>query len=163
MSDQTVTLFYSTDKNFFLSQWYPSKFTDIGIDFYSAEQYMMFRKALCFHDQETAQAILQTFDPWMHKQLGRQVRNFDESVWIQKRYHIVKAGNRRKFMQNPILMAKLCATKGTLAEASPRDKIWGIGMSSDHPDVLDKSKWGLNLLGLILTELRNEFIARKLN
>jgi ribA/ribD-fused uncharacterized protein len=160
MSNQTIIFFYS-DKSF-LSQWYPAKFKENEIEFSSAEQYMMYHKALCFHDVKTAEKILQTSDPRQQKLLGRQVRNFNNHIWTQQRKRIVKQGNRLKFQQNANLMSQLCQTKGVLAEASPGDSTWGIGMSATNPQALDRSKWGLNLLGTILVELRQEFLRRLL-
>lgn len=44
-------------------------------------------------------------------------------------------------------------------EASPSDKIWGIGLSQNDPRASDRSKWrGTNWLGEILTEVREELL-----
>lgn len=85
----------------FLSQWYPSPFTSPAhpsITFATAEQYMMYRKALLFSDTSTAAAILKTTKPGAQKKLGRQVKGFDEGVWEREREGIVEEGNWCKFM-----------------------------------------------------------------
>jgi ribA/ribD-fused uncharacterized protein len=89
------------------------------------------------------------------------VRGFDDRRWKAAREGIVYAGNHAKFTQHPALHAALLATAGTrLVEASPMDRIWGIGMASSNPAAIDPSKWrGLNLLGAILTRLRDDLIA----
>jgi len=55
----------------------------------------------------------------------------------------------------------LLATKDRiLVEASPVDKIWGIGMAQDHPHIQDPSLWqGLNLLGFALIHVQEQFLA----
>lgn len=43
-----------------------------------------------------------------------------------------------------------------LVEASPVDKIWGIGMKDSQPDVQNPALWkGQNLLGFALMEVRD--------
>ena len=153
------TFFWRPDSVF--SQWFPCAFTVDGAAFSCAEQYMMYGKATLFHDPEVAAEILATPDPRTHKALGRKVRNFDEASWRRAREGIVLTGNRAKFTQDPALRAALLATAGTtLVEASPFDRIWGIGMASSNPAATDPAKWrGLNLLGAVLTRLRDELAA----
>ncbi|MEM9510292.1 MAG: NADAR family protein [Cyanobacteria bacterium P01_E01_bin.35] len=66
-------------------------------------------------------------------------------------------GNLGKFEQNKALREFLVNTgERILVEASPRDRIWGIGMNQNHLDVANPYKWqGLNLLGFALMEVRN--------
>ena len=52
------------------SQWYASDFTVNGEKFTSAEQYMMYKKALLFEDEEVANAIMRTNNPREQKALG---------------------------------------------------------------------------------------------
>ena len=122
---------------------------------------MMYNKALLFSDLKAAAAILGHSDPKIGKRLGRQVKNFDNLlVWAEHREEIVYAGNKYKFEQNPSLMRELMKTKGTtLVEASPFDRIWGIGLRATDPRAKIKKEWkGQNLLGLILTRLREDFM-----
>lgn len=92
------------------------------------------------------------------KRLGRGVRGFDNRVWLERRWDVVVAGNIAKFSQHPELTAVLQATDGTLlVEASPTDRIWGIGLPADHPNALRPDRWqGLNLLGYALTHVRQQ-------
>ncbi|MEO2202230.1 NADAR family protein [Paenibacillus pabuli] len=139
------------------SQWHPAVFVHEGEEFTCAEQAMMYRKAILFGDTAVAQELLTVSHPSAHKQLGRKVRNFDDKVWNKHREQIVYDINLDKFTQNPKMLAALMQTKGTkLAEASPYDKIWGIGFKSSDPRAKDSAKWtGLNLLGKALTRLRD--------
>jgi ribA/ribD-fused uncharacterized protein len=155
------TFFWRPDSPF--SQWHPATFTVDGVTFTCAEQFMMHGKATLFGDAEVAAQILAAADPRQHKALGRKVRPFDEHVWRAHREDIVYRGSLAKFAQNPALRAALLATAGTeLVEASPTDRIWGIGMSSSNPAATDRTKWrGQNLLGQILTRVRDELLAAR--
>lgn len=140
------------------SQWHRSPFTLDNQTFVTAEQYMMYKKALLFDDTSIARLIMETSDPRMQKKLGRAVSNYDDSVWSNIADEIVYYGNRAKFTQNAVLHAALIATEGTvLVEASPYDCRWGIGLSADDPRAQDQSQWrGENRLGFILTRLRDD-------
>lgn len=155
------TFFWRPDSPF--SQWHPATFVVDGLTFTCAEQFMMHGKATLFGDAEVAAQILAAADPRQHKALGRKVRAFDEHVWRAHREDIVYRGSLAKFSQNPTLHAALLATTGTeLVEASPTDRIWGIGMSSSNPAATDRTKWrGQNLLGQILTRVRDELLAAR--
>ncbi|MDK9790177.1 NADAR family protein [Vibrio sp. D431a] len=103
-------------------------------------------------------AIMETDNPKVAKAQGRKVEGFDKRVWDSKIIGILRVANRAKFMQNPNLFQKLISFSGlTFVEASPYDEIYGVGMSEDHPDIEDPSKWkGENKLGYVLTELAKE-------
>lgn len=144
------------EENGYLSNWYPSAFTVGGVAFFSMEQYMMYQKALCFHDKATAAQMLATDDVAKVKALGRRVSNYDESLWNGVRQIVVFEGLLAKFSQNESLQEKLKATgNATLAECAVKDRIWGIGLSMKNPMRLDKAKWnGQNLLGYALMMVR---------
>ena len=160
MRPQPPFTFFFTEAHPF-SQWYRSRFEALGHVFGCAEQYMMFGKATLFGDDEIGRQILAADHPRQHKALGRKVRGFDDAVWKRERERIVHAGSHAKFTQNPELRAALVATAGTtLVEASPYDRIWGIGLAATDPRAQDPAQWrGQNLLGKILTRLRDELIA----
>ena len=143
-----------------LSQWYPCQFEADGVTYTSAEQYMMAEKARLFGDEEIRAEILNTSDPRKCKALGRKVRNFDKAVWNKEKEHIVRKGNTKKFLQNSALRSFLLSTGDkVLVEASPTDRVWGIGLGKNNPDALDPQKWrGQNLLGFALMNVR-DFLA----
>ncbi len=155
----TYTFFFTEASPF--SQWYRCRFEVDGQTFGCAEQYMMLGKARLFGDDEVAAQILAADHPRQHKALGRKVRGFDDAVWRASREAIVMAGRRAKFTQDDDLRAALLATAGTtLVEASPYDRIWGIGLAASDPRAQDPARWrGQNLLGQILTRLRDELLA----
>lgn len=151
---QGMTLFFGAEDA--LSNWHPARFTFRGVEFTSVEQFMMYSKARLFDDDETAREILSASQPREQKRLGRQVRGFDEAVWVKKRKPIVIVGCREKFWQNPPLGEILLGTEDTLlVEASPYDRIYGVGLAWNDPRIRDVSQWqGLNLLGDVLMEVR---------
>jgi ribA/ribD-fused uncharacterized protein len=138
------------------SQWFASPFAVDGIRYPSAEHFMMVAKARLFGDHENEERILKASHPKQAKELGRKVRDFDEATWIRGRYRLVVEGNLAKFTQNAKLKEFLLGTgKRVLVEASPYDRIWGIGLAADHPDAEKPAAWkGLNLLGFALMEVR---------
>lgn len=140
------------------SQWYPCHFIVNGIKYNCAEQYMMSEKARIFHDEVTRKKILQATEPDVIKRLGREVLNFDATVWDAESYNIVVRGNLAKFSQNESLRQVLLATgMSILAEASPYDTIWGIGMKQAEAEKVLPHSWkGTNKLGFALMEVRDK-------
>ncbi|MFK3983935.1 NADAR family protein [Micromonospora sp. NPDC050397] len=139
-----------------LSQWAPSPFTVDGLSFATAEHYMMWRKATLFGDRDIAERILAAGHPHLVQTLGRRVAGFDQRVWEAARYDIVRDASVAKFGQHEALREFLLGTGDrVLVEASPLDRIWGIGLAGTDPDALDPRRWrGLNLLGFALMDAR---------
>jgi len=142
-----------------LSQWYPRSFSVDGIYYATAEHYMMAEKARLF-DASMVEYILNAKSPAEAKALGREVKNFNEEVWDKVSFDIVVKGNMAKFSQNEDLKAFLQATKNrVLVEASPKDRIWGIGLSVHDKEVENPFEWkGLNKLGFALMVVRDEIL-----
>ena len=142
-----------------LSQWWPAEFTVDGVSFRSAEHYMMWRKALLFGDQASAERIVAAGHPRDAKILGRGVTNFDEQTWVENRFEVVTNASRHKFGQNPVLRDWLVGTGDrVLVEASPTDRVWGIGLAATDERATDPARWrGLNLLGFALMRARFEW------
>lgn len=140
------------------SQWFPFEFEENGIFYNTAEHYMMAGKAKLFNDQQVLEEILKAENPNEAKSLGRKVNNFDPKIWNEHKYEIVKQGNLLKFSQNEEFEKFLLSTNDKiLVEASPYDKIWGIGMLETNPKAQNPSEWnGENLLGFALMEVRDE-------
>lgn len=140
------------------SQWWESSFIFEGIEYKSAEHWMMAKKAALFGDKEILDKILVCKSPAEAKKLGREIRNYENELWLANRFQIVKEGNLHKFSQNNELKTFLLNTLDrVIVEASPVDAIWGIGMTSDNNDCNNPEKWkGLNLLGFALMEVRDE-------
>ena len=138
------------EENGFLSNWYQSDFVIDGVRFSSMEQFMMYQKAMYFHDAEKAQHILA-------KEYGRQVAGYKESIWNGMRQIVIYEGLIAKFSQNSVLCKKLLDTQDAiLAECAVKDLIWGIGLSMKDAKRLEIAQWrGQNLLGYALMMVRN--------
>ena len=132
-----------------LSQWYNVAFEVDGVKFHTAEQYMMAQKAILFNDKEVYEEIMAADNPREYKKLGRKIRNFDPAVWDSKKFEVV--------VENEDLKQYLLSTGSSfLVEASPYDKIWGIGLYPSQAAKGSVEDWkGQNLLGAALMEVRD--------
>lgn len=152
-----------TDKYVFFwggtfSQWFPSKFEIDGVEYVTAEQYMMAMKAKTFGDTDAQRRIMETENPRMQKAIGREVKNFDPVKWSEVAQQFVYEANMAKFTENIEMYNELMSTGDReIVEASPEDRIWGIGLHASDPRCLDKSQWlGTNLLGIVLMRVRED-------
>lgn len=132
------------------------QFTVDGVDYNCSEQYYMARKAGMFRDLTMLKKIMATDNPYEQKRCGRQVHHFDAQVWHTVCRDVMFRANMAKYSQNPNLHRLLLNTKDTtLVEASPKDKLWGIGLDASDPRAKDRTQWkGQNWLGEILMEVR---------
>ena len=153
-----------SENNGFLGNWYYSPFVKNEIRFIHNEQYFMWKKLQIFDptNKSLEKTILETTNPAIIKNLGRLVKNFNLIEWDAKKYEIMKSGLIEKFSQNTELQKLLLNTNNAiLAEASPYDTIWGIGIS--EKDVKCKKWRGENLLGKALMEVRNIIRSTQVN
>lgn len=139
-----------------LSQWWPSPFTVDGVEYATAEHWMMAAKARLFADAEGERRVLAAGHPSEAKKAGRLVRGFDDEVWRRERFGIVVEGSVHKFAAHGELRSFLLDTgERVLVEASPVDRVWGIGLAADAEGANDPVRWrGPNLLGFALMEAR---------
>lgn len=156
MTNNIICFHNPDEENGYLSNWYLSNFVCGGIQFTSAEQYMMYMKAVQFGDDYNMQRILYTTDVAKIKQYGREVRRYNDTIWSARRYGIMVEGLTAKFASNPTLRQKLLSTgNAILCECAVHDRVWGIGLSMKDPNRFDMQKWrGQNLLGKALMEVR---------
>ena len=164
-----------TDKHVFFYVEWPSNFKRTKFvweafgethEFFCTEQAFMWAKAMYFADKKAAAEILKSEAEgnsamWC-KQCGRWVENYDDKKWDLVRYSFMYEVNFCKYKQDKELQAKLLDPKfdeKTFVEASPTDKIWGIGRGENYPDIDDETKWlGRNLLGKAITAVRKTII-----
>jgi ribA/ribD-fused uncharacterized protein len=141
---------------------YLQRWLDLGeadeIIFNCCEQWMMFNKALLFNDVACAKKILLASSPRTQKKLGRSVLNFTETEWQKWNEIVIFIGNIHKFSSvemGELMLSVPCSKK--FVEASPYDKIYGIGLREDNPLAWDEATWkGKNLLGKALDLVRDK-------
>jgi ribA/ribD-fused uncharacterized protein len=143
-----------------LSNWGLAEILWKGKKFHNSEQLFMWEKALCFGDLEIADEILKNSNPSVAKGLGRKIKNYDDLKWAKYRYTVMFEVCLAKFSQNDEQREILLNTRDRIiVEASPYDKIWGVGLHWQDDEILDEKNWnGLNLLGKALMEVRNQLL-----
>lgn len=76
-------------------------------------------------------------------------------MWNNRKFDIVVRGNVLKFMQNPKMLKELMSIDKLFVEASPYDKIWGIGLNEQDARKTTPEYWnGENLLGKAINEAK---------
>lgn len=159
---EKFTFFWGSEHPF--SQWYAAApFERAGMRFSTAENWMMWQKACLFGAPAALRAAIVTAAPREARRLGREVPGFSEAIWSVAARPIVAEGNYAKFTQNPGVLRKLLETAGTtLVEASPVDRIWGIGLAADDPRARKRTSWrGSNWLGEVLTDVRDTLLRAR--
>ena len=118
---------------------------------------MMHQKAVLFKDEETAEKILAEKNPKKIKALGRKVRNFDDESWVATVKDVIYKGNLAKFTQNQHMKEELLSTGDRIiAEASPYDRRYGIGLGASDARAQNPTEWrGSNWLGEAIMKVRN--------
>lgn len=138
-----------------LSQWWPAPFTVDGVRYPTAEHWMMAAKARHCGDDDALARVLADPSPEVAKAVGRQVRGFDSAAWAAVAYGVVVEGNRHRFAPGPEREYLRATGDRVLVEASPVDRVWGVGLGEDDPRHASPAQWqGQNLLGLALMEVR---------
>lgn len=153
---------FKFDVNF--NQWinpdYPEGTDASTYEFTSTEQAFMYYKALYFDNQELADEIIKEHNPNKCRLMGRQVKGYNDEKWSKVRYEVFYRLNLAKYTQDKNLQKKLLDLKfdnKIFVEASPIDRIWGVGLDENNPLIDDKENWkGTNFLGKILTEVREK-------
>lgn len=176
-TDAAIYFYSQRDATYgFLSNFEPCAFTseDGKRRFFSSEQFFMKQKQELFDPDNNALArkIMQAKAAAVAKRLGRQVRNYDDDLWREKRFAAMVAALKLKFSQSEEIGRRLLATGSKrLYEAAPRDAIWGVGLSVEQISAMfredeffqrtgdvdpetQRECFGSNLLGRALMETR---------
>ena len=150
--------FFFTKKNSPFSQFYNCKIKLDNQVFNCSEQYYVYNKAKMFNDDILADEILSLTEALKQKKAGRRIENFNQEKWLKDARFIVYKSNLSKFQQNTKLKTLLLETESnTIVEDSPRDNIWGSGISEGFSGYNIRTKWtGRNWLGEALIQVREE-------
>ena len=166
ITDNYVFFWKDWLSNYQKAKIYPDPSRNPDMYFTCTEQAFMYEKAKFFGDEETANLIYHSSNPDECRRLGRKVKNYDDKKWSEVRYEIFYKYNLMKYTQNIMLQKKLLDPKfdgKVFVEASPYDEIWGIGIGEDVDNIEDlEYKWGRNLLGKIITNIRNRIKMGKI-
>jgi len=160
-TEKSIFFWKENNKFGFLNSFYTSHFVDENnIKYNCTEQYFMANKCLKFDKSNRAlyMNIMKTTIPYTIKKYGKQVNNFDKSIWDKEKYELIKKGIRFKFSQNIKLRKKLIQTGNkNIYEATQYDKLWGRGMTMQEAKEIEDANFpGENLLGKALMEIREE-------
>lgn len=148
--ENNTIYFYGSSEPF--SNWYKCDFKMGNVIFNCSEQALMYSKALYFKDTKTAEKILKTKNPRKQKELGRQVSNYEDKIWSDIRQNIMTEILKHKFNSGKLKYLKEKYKEYKFVEASPYDKIWGVGLDENNDKILDENNWlGQNLLGKCIT------------
>lgn len=148
--ENNTIYFYGSSEPF--SNWYKCDFKMGNVIFNCSEQALMYSKALYFKDTKTAEKILKTKNPRKQKELGRQVFNYEDKIWSDIRQNIMTEILKHKFNSGKLKYLKEKYKEYKFVEASPYDKIWGVGLDENNDKILDENNWlGQNLLGKCIT------------
>ncbi|GAB3951188.1 NADAR family protein [Kribbella albertanoniae] len=144
------------------SQWFPAPFVVDGVRYPTAEHWMMAGKARLFGDDVALEAVRAARNAGAAKAAGRAVRNFDEATWREHRMGLVVDGSIHKFNAHPELRDYLVGTGSrVLVEASPVDRVWGIGLAAKDEAASTPARWrGTNLLGFALMAARDYLVGQ---
>ena len=117
----------------------------------------MAKKALALRDFEHYILIMNEPDPKRVTELGEAVHNYNGTNWDEYIEEIVYNANYARFSQNSDLKYALLSTGSKmLVEASPNDRVFGIGLAASDPNAKIPSKWnGKNILGSVLGRVRD--------
>lgn len=142
------------------SNWAHSPFQPAADPLFpTAEHYIMWCKADLFRDAHSMHRIAAAVSPAEAKAIGRRVQGFDDAVWQARRDSIAMSALRLKFRAHPDMLKVLLDTgDAVIAEASPVDRIWGIGIDADSARAGEPWR-GENVLGKALMKVREEFRA----
>lgn len=122
----------------------------------TSEKKFMEAKAIRFGDRVALERIRLAKTPNEAKEIGRQVRGYHQAMWDEIKVPCMMSALQFKW-NNCEEFRKALKESGEniLVEASPYDRIWGIGYKSDTA-LAYIDNWGENLLGKCLMNLRSE-------
>ena len=142
-----------------LSNFYSEAEIRIDLQTYcSTEQFYQSEKASFFNDDITHNKILAENDPYKISDLGKRIKNYDESLWKPHVRQTLLKANRAKYEQVPIARSLLLSTNDLPLGEATKNPVFGIGLHVNDPKALNIDNWSSdgNLFGEILAQIRSE-------
>ena len=127
----------------------------------SAEKAIMLTRAAMMQDKQNFEKIVKSKNSMRCRRLGMKVKSpsgeFDEDLWMKHIEDVAFEVTKQKFISCEALMLELFDTgDAILAEATPDDALWGVGLQLMDPRVQDAALWhGRNILGAALMKVRD--------
>ena len=91
------------------------------------------------------------------KRLRYQINGVDCDKWTNEGYEVCYDGIRKKFTQNPVLLAMLRTTTPKILVEATTDQFWVTGIPLHDNCTLDKDKWtSTGWLSRMLLTIRDE-------
>ncbi len=147
----------------FMSHMYRAGFWYRDLFFEHVEKFIMFSKAKAFLDEDTAQQILLTDNPYTCKGLGKNTKGFVQATWDGWSPKVALVGNREKYRQNPPLAQLLVQTHPFILAEGSYNRRWGAGFAKEDPRIGDSANWpGKNIAGTSLMQVRQELMNGQL-
>ena len=160
MSSKSQPLAAKGDRYFYSnrcpeSNFYPHPFKYNDRILPTSEHHFMVEKARLMGDEEAVEKICKAKTPAEAKRLGRKIK-LNVPLWNANSMQIMSSIVLAKFQSSKKLRAHLLKFEGHFYEASPKDTLWGIGISvkdaeagkPHHPNAQ-------NRLGKILDAVRD--------
>jgi len=141
------------------SNFYPCVFKYNGVYMRTSEHHLMRAKALLMGDQVAAGCIMAAPTALAAKRIGRTVRPWNQGLWDENCDQIMEDILVAKFNYTPDMREYILGIKGHFYEASPRDKVWGIGIGVKQAEA-GKPHNGHNKLGRALDRARARIAAQ---
>ena len=138
------------------SNWSPCQIEHSGKSFITLEHAYLHKKATTFNDHVTAAAILASPNAAAAKSLSYSIRGFDMVKWNGLKEGVMRDLLRIKFAPGTAAAAELLATGNKKLAESGRDKFFSCGLSLTDKHILNKTKWGVNTLGRLLSDIRQD-------
>ena len=152
VTDDYVAFF--SDESVF-SNGYDCEFNYDDNSVHSAQQALVYGKALLLGDYSIAEKVLDTKNaPMAYHNLSNQIKG-DASLWRTYRGRVMISILDDKFNDSERLYLLKATGHRKLLLAAPYDSIWGIGAGLGKVDTVWNSYTGKNLLGESLMKVRN--------
>ena len=140
------------------SNFYPHAFFYRGVKLPTSEHHLMREKARLMGDEHAMALIKAAPTALAAKRLGRKVKPWNQGLWDDNCDQIMEDILEAKFNSTSAMREYILGIEGHFYEASPKDKVWGIGIGVQQA-MAGVPHNGQNKLGLALDRARARIAA----